>query len=328
MVPPECRVDDDVYSSLVLINLLGKFVESISYISETYVLFGLAVPSPAAGAESLLALLLPTRLPVREVGVAALLSKRSRSSWGVADRCLTPGLPLRTRRSSPRCKLNLVRGPRAVEDMELVMPSKKSLEAGRRVGEPGASERGAGVESWGVWWGEVWWWGKLTEEVGKVDWDSCLEWRMVGFEKLSTVVESFEWRMVGLDKLSCTGIESTFISPSDALFWRTLIIEFFSATEDSSDLNLRSMSLTFLWLCCISACILSFSDRASDNFLSASAPVFSKIAIFASLGMEAASMATCLIADSSRYRCSHCVLSDSRRMIWGEIFMRFCGRNF
>ena len=80
MVPPECRVDDDVYSSLVLINLLGKFVESISYISETYVLFGLAVPSPAAGAESLLALLLPTRLPAREVGVAALLSKRSRSS--------------------------------------------------------------------------------------------------------------------------------------------------------------------------------------------------------------------------------------------------------
>ena len=118
----------------------------------SYVLFGLAVPSPVAGgAESLLAPLLPARLAaVMEVGVAARLSRRSRSSCGVADRCLTPGLPLRTRRSSPRCKLSLVRGPRAVEDMELVMPSKKSLEAGRRVGEPGASERGAGVESWGA----------------------------------------------------------------------------------------------------------------------------------------------------------------------------------
>ena len=89
-----------------------------------------------------------------------------------------------------------------MEDMELVMPSKNSLEAGRRVGEPGASEKGAGVESWGAWWGDVWW-GKLAEEVGKVDWESCFEWRMVGFEKLSTVVDScFEWRMFGLDKLS------------------------------------------------------------------------------------------------------------------------------
>ena len=79
-----------------------------------------------------------------------------------------------------------------------------------------------------------------------------------------------------------------------------MIIEFLSATVDSSDLSFRSMSFTILWFCCMSACIFSFSDLASDNFLSASAPVFSRIAILASFGIEAASMATCRIADSSR----------------------------
>lgn len=54
----------------------------------------------------------------------------------------------------------MVSGPLAVEDIELVMPSKKSLEAGSLVGDPGARERGAGVESWGAWWGELWW-GRL-----------------------------------------------------------------------------------------------------------------------------------------------------------------------
>lgn len=48
----------------------------------------------------------------------------------------------------------MVRGPRAVEDIELEMPSKKSDEGGRRLGEPGARERGAGEESWEPWWGE------------------------------------------------------------------------------------------------------------------------------------------------------------------------------
>ena len=37
----------------------------------------------------------------------------------------------------------MVSGPLAVEDIELVMPSKKSLEAGSLVGDPGARERGA-----------------------------------------------------------------------------------------------------------------------------------------------------------------------------------------
>ena len=275
-----------------------------TYILTTHVLFGLAGPgSPPAGAESLLAVVLAARLAaVREVGVPARLSRSSRSSWGVAERWRTPGLPLRTLRSSPRWwRLSLVSGPLAVEDIELVMPSKKSLEAGSLVGDPGARERGAGVESWGAWWGELWW-GRLWEElVVRVDWDNCFECRIGGLGKLSTVVDScFEWRIVELDKLSCTGIDNTFISLSDAFFWRTLIIEFFSATVDSSDLSLRSMSLTFLWLCCMSACIFSFSVRASDNFFSASAPVFSRIAILASFGMDAASMATCRIADSSR----------------------------
>ena len=43
----------------------------------------------------------------------------------------------------------MVSGPLAVEDIELVIPSKKSLEAGSLVGDPGARERGAGVKKWG-----------------------------------------------------------------------------------------------------------------------------------------------------------------------------------
>ena len=84
----------------------------------------------------------------------------------------------------------MVSGPLAVEDIELVMPSKKSLEAGSLVGDPGARGRGAGVESWGAWWGELWW-GRLWEElVARVDWDNCFECRIGGFGKLSTVVDS------------------------------------------------------------------------------------------------------------------------------------------
>ena len=88
----------------------------------------------------------PTPDSLREVGVPGLLSRRSLSSWGVALLCLTPGLPLLTLLSSPRCRDSLVRGPRAVDDIELLIPSKKSLEGGRREGDVGARERGAELD--------------------------------------------------------------------------------------------------------------------------------------------------------------------------------------
>lgn len=72
------------------------------------------------------------------------------------------------------------------------------------------------------------------------------------------------------------------------------------------------------WAFCISSNCLILSFLASAMSFSDSALVFSRAAILASLGIEAASMATCRMAVSSKYLCSHWVLSDSNRMICNE----------